>query len=107
MQASQTTALLWSVVGGADFGTVTAETNGARYTAPSRPPAGGVLVRAASSLDPNRSSTTPVTVLPGIRIVATADGERLLAGYLLRRSADRISSHASADRCDVHLHYDH
>jgi hypothetical protein len=70
--ASQTTALLWSVVGGADFGTVTAETNGARYTAPSRPPAGGVLVRAASSLDPNRSSTTPVTVLPGIRIVAAA-----------------------------------
>ena len=40
-------------------------------------------------------------------IVANEDGERLLAGYLLRRSADRISSHASGDRCEVHLHYDH
>jgi xanthine permease XanP len=40
-------------------------------------------------------------------IVANEDGERLLAGYLLRRSADRISSHTSGDRCEVHLHYDH
>jgi NCS2 family nucleobase:cation symporter-2 len=40
-------------------------------------------------------------------IVATEEGERLLAGYLLRRSADRISSHSSGDRSEVHLHYDH
>jgi NCS2 family nucleobase:cation symporter-2 len=40
-------------------------------------------------------------------IVASADGERLLAGYLLRRSADRIECHASGGRTEVHLHYDH
>jgi NCS2 family nucleobase:cation symporter-2 len=40
-------------------------------------------------------------------IIANADGERLLAGYLLRRSADRINSRASGERTQVHLHYDH
>ncbi len=40
-------------------------------------------------------------------IVASADGERLLAGYLLRRSVDRIECHASGGRTEVHLHYDH
>jgi NCS2 family nucleobase:cation symporter-2 len=40
-------------------------------------------------------------------IVATEDGERLLAGYLLRRSADRISSRQSGDVAEVTLHYDH
>jgi NCS2 family nucleobase:cation symporter-2 len=34
-------------------------------------------------------------------------GERLFAGYLLRRSADRISSRGSDGRAEVHLHYDH
>jgi hypothetical protein len=40
-------------------------------------------------------------------IMASEDGERLLAGYLLRRSADRISSRMSGDRAEIHLHYDH
>jgi len=40
-------------------------------------------------------------------IMASAEGERLLAGHLLRRSADRISSRALGERAEVHLHYDH
>lgn len=40
-------------------------------------------------------------------IVASDDGERRLAGYLLRRSADRINSRTIADRSEVDLHYDH
>jgi xanthine permease XanP len=40
-------------------------------------------------------------------ILASAEGERLLAGHLLRRSADRISCRASGERAEVHLHYDH
>jgi xanthine permease XanP len=40
-------------------------------------------------------------------IIADVDGERLLAGYLLRRSADRINSRASGEHSEVHLHYDH
>ncbi len=40
-------------------------------------------------------------------IVASEDGERRLAGYLLRRSADRISCRASGDRAEVDLHYEH
>jgi NCS2 family nucleobase:cation symporter-2 len=40
-------------------------------------------------------------------IMASEEGERLLAGYLLRRSADRISSRMSGDRAEIHLHYDH
>jgi xanthine permease XanP len=40
-------------------------------------------------------------------IMASAEGERLLAGHLLRRSADRIRSRALGERAEVHLHYDH
>jgi NCS2 family nucleobase:cation symporter-2 len=40
-------------------------------------------------------------------IMASEDGERLLAGYLLRRSADRISSRQSGETVEVTLHYDH
>jgi xanthine permease XanP len=40
-------------------------------------------------------------------IVASEDGERRLAGYLLRRSADRISCRASGERAEVDLHYEH
>jgi NCS2 family nucleobase:cation symporter-2 len=40
-------------------------------------------------------------------IMASEEGERLLAGYLLRRSADRVSSRATGDRAEIHLHYDH
>ena len=40
-------------------------------------------------------------------IVASEEGEWLLAGYLLRRSADRISSRAAGERAETQLHYDH
>jgi NCS2 family nucleobase:cation symporter-2 len=40
-------------------------------------------------------------------IVASEEGERLLAGYLLRRSADRIGSRKSGEGSEIHLHYDH
>ena len=40
-------------------------------------------------------------------IVASEDGEKRLAGYLLRRSADRIECKVSGGRTEVLLHYDH
>jgi NCS2 family nucleobase:cation symporter-2 len=40
-------------------------------------------------------------------IVASEEGERLLAGYLLRQSADRINCKASGATSEVQLHYDH
>lgn len=40
-------------------------------------------------------------------IVASEDGEQLLAGFLLRRSADRVSSRASGKQTELQLHYDH
>jgi NCS2 family nucleobase:cation symporter-2 len=40
-------------------------------------------------------------------IIASEEGERLLAGYLLRRGADRVTSRASGERAEIQLHYDH
>jgi NCS2 family nucleobase:cation symporter-2 len=40
-------------------------------------------------------------------IVSGEDGERLLAGYLLRRNADAIVCKSIGGRTEVHLHYDH
>ena len=40
-------------------------------------------------------------------IIASEEGERLLAGYLLRQSADRINCKASGIMAEVQLHYDH
>ncbi|HZP79078.1 MAG TPA: solute carrier family 23 protein [Pseudolabrys sp.] len=41
-------------------------------------------------------------------IVASEDGERLLAGYLLRQTADRVNCKASGGgTVEVQLHYDH
>ena len=40
-------------------------------------------------------------------IVASEDGERLLAGYLLRQSADRISARGTGGSVEMTLHYDH
>ncbi len=40
-------------------------------------------------------------------ILDDPEGERLLAGHLLRRSADRVTSRTSGDEVEVHLHYDH
>ena len=45
---------------------------------------------------------------PTPREILTSDeGERLLAGYLLRRSADRIASTGAAGGAEIDLHYDH
>jgi xanthine permease XanP len=40
-------------------------------------------------------------------IITSDEGERLLAGYLLRQSADRINCKASGNAAEVQLHYDH
>jgi NCS2 family nucleobase:cation symporter-2 len=40
-------------------------------------------------------------------ILASEEGERLLAGYLLRQTADRIAARAIGSRAEVYLHYDH
>ena len=40
-------------------------------------------------------------------IIASEEGEGLLTGYLLRRSADRIASRSSGERSEIQLHYDH
>ena len=70
--ATQPTALLWSVFGGDDYGTVAATANGARYRAPSRVPGSVATVRVASALDPNRRTEATVTVVPGIATAAVA-----------------------------------
>jgi xanthine permease XanP len=41
------------------------------------------------------------------QIVDSDDGPRLLAGFLLRRTADGVRSEFKAGKCTVHLHYDH
>jgi xanthine permease XanP len=35
------------------------------------------------------------------------DGARLLAGFMLRRNADRIQSIARDGHCTVHFHFEH
>jgi xanthine permease XanP len=40
-------------------------------------------------------------------IIASEGGERLLAGYLLRQSADRINCKVFGNAVEVQLHYDH
>jgi NCS2 family nucleobase:cation symporter-2 len=49
----------------------------------------------------------PETKPTAREIVASEDGERRLAGYLLRRSADRISCRALGERAEIHMHYEH
>ena len=40
-------------------------------------------------------------------IIASEEGERLLAGYLLSQSADRINCRPYGTMTEVQLHYDH
>lgn len=78
-------------------------------------PPGGVEIEASFdefNLDIRiRYAGAPLTVpdrKPSPReIVASEDGERLLAGYLLRQSADRIQGRRTADGAEMTLHYDH
>ena len=40
-------------------------------------------------------------------VMASEEGEQLLAGYLLRRTADRIESDSTGDVAEIRMHYDH
>jgi xanthine permease XanP len=78
-------------------------------------PPGGVEVEASFdefNLDIRiRYTGEPLTIperKPTPReIVANEEGERLLAGYLLRQSADRIHARGTAETAEMTLHYDH
>jgi xanthine permease XanP len=78
-------------------------------------PPGGVEVEASFdefNLDVRlRYAGAPITIperKPTPReIVASENGERLLAGYLLRQSADRISAREMGGSVEMTLHYDH
>lgn len=41
------------------------------------------------------------------QIRAPADGERLLAGFMLRRNADRVRSELNDGSCTVYFYFDH
>lgn len=78
-------------------------------------PPGGVEVEASFdefNLDVRiRYAGAPLTIpdrKPTPReIMAIEDGERLLAGYLLRQSADRVSTRETGGAVEMTLHYDH
>jgi NCS2 family nucleobase:cation symporter-2 len=56
---------------------------------------------------PGKPLLIPETKPTPREIVGSEDGERRLAGYLLRRSADRIGCRAVGERSEVDLHYEH
>ena len=78
-------------------------------------PEGPLEVRAAFdefSLDLQVSYVGPPLELPTVRpsneeIIATDEGHRKLAGFLLRRFADRVSSAHRAGRSTILFHFDH
>jgi len=63
------TAVTWSVDGGAANGAVS---QAGAYTAPCAAPSAPATVRVRSALDPSKSCTAQVTVIPGIAVSATA-----------------------------------
>lgn len=63
------TAVTWSVDGGVTNGAVSQTGS---YTAPCAVPSVPVTVRVRSALDPSKSCTAQVTVIPGITVSATA-----------------------------------
>lgn len=80
-----------------------------------QPPQGSVELEAAFdefNLDVGLRYRGLPLVFPTARpsrreILDEPEGERLLAGYLLRRSADRIATRAFGEEAEVVLHYDH
>jgi NCS2 family nucleobase:cation symporter-2 len=78
-------------------------------------PPGGVEVEASFdefNLDVRICYAGAPVVIPERKptpreIVASEDGERLLAGYLLKQSADRIQARGAAEAAEMTLHYDH
>jgi NCS2 family nucleobase:cation symporter-2 len=78
--------------------------------------AGGVLEAAASfdefNLDVRVSYDGPPLELPEKRpsneeIMASEEGERKLAGFMLRRLADRVVVSQKNGRSTIHFHFDH
>jgi NCS2 family nucleobase:cation symporter-2 len=78
--------------------------------------AGGVLEAAASfdefNLDVRVSYDGPPLELPEKRptneeIMASEEGERKLAGFMLRRLADRVVVSKKNGRSTIHFHFDH
>ena len=64
------------------------------------------------SLDVRVSYTGKPLELPEQRptneeILATEDGQRRLAGYMLRRYADQVSATNKSGRSTIHFHFDH
>jgi NCS2 family nucleobase:cation symporter-2 len=78
-------------------------------------PDGPLEIRASFdefSLDLRVSYLGPPLELPERRpsneeIIATEEGQRKLAGFLLRRFADRVSSTHRAGRSTILFHFDH
>lgn len=77
-------------------------------------PRGGVQLEASFdefNLDLRVRYRGPPLVFPESRPtrreILEPGGERLLAGHLLRRSADRVTSRPSGEQAEVQLHYDH
>lgn len=78
-------------------------------------PPGGVEVEASFdefNLDVRIRYAGPPLTIPERKptpreIVGSDEGERLLAGYLLRQSADRIHARGTAQASEMTLHYDH
>jgi hypothetical protein len=62
-------AVTWSVDGGAANGAVDQQ---GTYKAPCAAPSSPVTVRASSALDPSKSGTATVTVIPGIAVTSQA-----------------------------------
>jgi xanthine permease XanP len=78
--------------------------------------AGGALEAEASfdefNLDVRVSYDGPPLELPERRpsneeIIASEEGERKLAGFMLRRLADRVSVTRKGGRSTIHFHFDH
>lgn len=78
--------------------------------------AGGSLQVEASfdefNLDVRVSYAGPPLELPERRpsneeIMASEEGERRLAGFMLRRFADRVAVSRKAERSTIHFHFDH
>jgi xanthine permease XanP len=78
-------------------------------------PPGGIEIEASFdefNLDVRIRYAGAPLVIPEQRptveqIVDNQEGERLLAGYLLRRTTDRISCRQSGEQVELRLHYDH
>jgi len=49
----------------------------------------------------------PETRPDAAEVIATAEGERMLAGFMVRRNADRVSTRIIGDEVELLLHFEH